>query len=107
MAARDTGGETVSRRKRPRRSATRRRAPEPALSARDAGHTAEVREFYTVGQLAELLQLTEMTIYRMVNRGDLPCYEIGRVKRFRHRDVEDFLDACRVPASNPKTPRRH
>jgi excisionase family DNA binding protein len=56
-------------------------------------------EFYTVAQLARLLQLTEMTIYRMVHRGELPCYSIGRVKRFRQGDVEAFLKSCRVPAS--------
>ena len=56
------------------------------------------KEFHTVSQVAKLLQLTEMTIYRMVNRGDLPCYCIGRVKRFRRDDIEEFLKACRVPA---------
>ncbi len=56
-------------------------------------------EFYTVAQLARLLQLTEMTIYRMVHRGELPCYSIGRVKRFRYGDVEAFLKRCRVPAA--------
>ena len=68
----------------------------------DAEPTGEIREFYTVGQLADLLQLTEMTIYRMVNRAALPCYSIGRVKRFRHRDVEEFLNGCRVPARKPR-----
>jgi excisionase family DNA binding protein len=52
-----------------------------------------------VSQLARLLQLTEMTIYRMVHRGELPCYSIGRVKRFRQNDVEAFLKRCRVPAA--------
>jgi excisionase family DNA binding protein len=71
----------------------------------DSDRNEQVREFYTVSQLADLLQLTEMTIYRMVNRAELPCYSIGRVKRFRHRDVEDFLDRCRIPAAdrNPVT----
>jgi excisionase family DNA binding protein len=55
-----------------------------------------IREFYTVSQLADLLQLTEMTIYRLINRGELPCYAIGRLKRFRRGDVEDFLQNCRV-----------
>ena len=52
------------------------------------------REFYTVSQLADLLQLNEMTIYRMVKRGVLPCYEIGRAKRFRRSDVDEFLESC-------------
>jgi len=56
-------------------------------------------EFYTVGQLAELLQLTPMTIYRMVRRGELACHAIGRIKRFRRDDVETFLENSRQPAS--------
>jgi excisionase family DNA binding protein len=56
-------------------------------------------EFYTVGQLAELLQLTPMTIYRMVSRGELACHAIGRIKRFRRRDVEAFLENSRRPAA--------
>jgi excisionase family DNA binding protein len=80
-----------------------------ATEQRNPDREAKVREFYTVGQLADLLQLTEMTIYRMVNRAELPCYAIGRVKRFRHRDIEEFLDSCRVPAAKgepPSTSRR-
>lgn len=64
--------------------------------------TDEVQpEFYTVGQLAELLQLTPMTIYRMVRRGELACHAIGRIKRFRRGDVETFLENSRQPASEP------
>jgi excisionase family DNA binding protein len=73
-----------------------------AAQKRDA---VQVREFYTVSQLADLLQLTEMTIYRMVNRAELPCYAIGRVKRFRHRDIEEFLDSCRIPAATQAQPQ--
>ena len=57
------------------------------------------KEFYTVQQLADLLQLTEMTIYRMVARGDLPHYKIGRAKRFRSDDLEQYLADRRVPGS--------
>lgn len=78
------------------------KVPHAVSKRRDSGRTGEAREFYTVSQLADLLQLTEMTIYRMVNRAELPCYSIGRIKRFRHRDIEEFLDRCRVPAVKPK-----
>lgn len=64
----------------------------------------KISEFYTVSQLADLLQLTEMTIYRMVNWSELPDYSISRVKRFRHRDIEEFLDSCRVPAAKGGAP---
>ncbi len=68
-------------------------------------------EFYTVSQVAKLLQLTEMTVYRMIARKELPCYMIGRVKRFRHKDIEDYLQLCRVPSAREEarqspTPRK-
>jgi len=62
--------------------------------------TEETKEFLTVRELAELLQVTEMTIYRMVRRGDLPCHSIGRAKRFRRDDVEAFLKRCRTNGQN-------
>jgi len=62
-------------------------------------------EFYTVGQLADLLQLTPMTIYRMVRRGELACHAIGRIKRFRRGDVETFLENSRQPADGDKSDR--
>jgi excisionase family DNA binding protein len=101
-----TGSEPMSDGRGARRDANVRRPSEQKQSKPGAEGPGEVREFYTVSQLADLLQLTEMTIYRMVNRGELPCYAIGRVKRFRYRDVEEFLDACRVPATKAKPPRR-
>jgi excisionase family DNA binding protein len=70
-----------------------------AVTGKKAVKEIQNPEFYTVAQLARLLQLTEMTIYRMVHRGELPCYSIGRVKRFRQGDVEAFLRRCRVPAT--------
>ena len=60
------------------------------------------REFYTVAQLADVLQVNEMTIYRMVKTGDLPCHLIGRIMRFRQDDIEDFLKHHRVPARKRK-----
>ena len=60
------------------------------------------REFYTVAQLANLLQLNEMTIYRMVKTGQIPCHMIGRIMRFRHDDIEEFLKQRRVPARKRK-----
>jgi len=71
----------------------------PRRQGKEPSSSGSTPEFYTVAQLARLLQLTEMTIYRMVHRGDLPCYSIGRVKRFRQGDVEAFLKRCRVPAA--------
>ena len=58
-----------------------------------------MNEFYTVQELAGLLKVTPKTIYRMVERGDLPCHRIGRIKRFSREDVEAFLNRCRTVGS--------
>lgn len=60
------------------------------------------REFYTVQELAQMLRVTEMTIYRMARRGQLPYYTIGRSMRFRASEVEAFLQAAKgqAPAAN-------
>ena len=57
---------------------------------------AEVKEFYTVRELADMLAVNEMTVRRMMRRGELPYHNIGRAKRFRRDDVEAFLKRCRV-----------
>lgn len=53
------------------------------------------KEFFTVKDLAEWLQVNEQTIYRLERRGDLLSYSIGRAKRFRREDVEAFLQRVR------------
>ena len=53
------------------------------------------QEFYTVKELAKLLRVTEMTIYRLVKRGELAAYHIGRAMRFRRGDIEAFLQERR------------
>jgi len=54
------------------------------------------KEFYTVKELAKLLSVNPMTIYRMVDRGELPVYIIGgKAKRFRREDIEAYLKKVR------------
>ena len=55
--------------------------------------------FYSVKDLAEMLNVNPMTIYRMVSRGQLACYQIGRAKRFRPSDIESSLKTCAVGKS--------
>ena len=61
-----------------------------------AVHLDRAKEFYSVKELAALLNLNPMTIYRMVQRGQIACHQVGRAKRFYRREVEVFLDNCAV-----------
>ena len=48
-------------------------------------------EFMTVKELAEMLGITVMTVYRWLKAGKLPHYNFGKTKRFRRAEVEAFL----------------
>ena len=54
-----------------------------------------LKEFYTTKELAELLDICLRTVFRLMEREEIPYYEIGRVKRFRKSDVEEYLAGAR------------
>lgn len=43
-------------------------------------------------QLAEYLQLSQRTVYRLLERGDLPAVRVGGQWRFRKAAVDEWLD---------------
>ena len=57
--------------------------------------TTKPKDFYTTGELAEKFSVKPVTIRRMADRGELPYYTFGRSIRFRHEDVEEFLQRCK------------
>jgi len=74
----------------------------PTLSPESPAPTP--REFYTAQEVAEMLRLHEMTIYRMAKRGQLPHYCIGRAMRFGAHDIEAFLEGVRNEAVSHGAP---
>lgn len=55
-------------------------------------HTSESRsQFVTVGEVAELLRVSNMTVYRLVQSGALPAVRVGRSYRIREDDVDRYL----------------
>jgi excisionase family DNA binding protein len=49
--------------------------------------------FVTVGEVAALLRVSNMTVYRLVQAGDLPAVRVGRSYRIREEDVDRYLGA--------------
>ena len=45
---------------------------------------------------AERLGITVRTVYRFVDEGRLPAYKFGRVIRIKERDVNVYIERCRV-----------
>ena len=59
--------------------------------------------FLTTEEVLEYLQVNVRTVYRLVKAGQLPAVRIGRLYRFRRRDVDAWLDRQRAvrPSTSP------
>ena len=51
---------------------------------------AEVR-FVTVAEVASLMRVSKMTVYRLVHSGELPAVRVGRSFRVPEAAVHDYL----------------
>ena len=51
-----------------------------------------VGKFLTVGEVARHLRVSNMTVYRLVNSGQLPAVRVGRGYRIREDDVRKYLE---------------
>jgi excisionase family DNA binding protein len=47
--------------------------------------------FMTVSEVAASLRVSTMTVYRLINGGDLPAARIGRSFRIRTEDLETYV----------------
>jgi len=47
----------------------------------------------SIAEVARLLKLSAKSVRRLVARGSLPCYRIGRLVRFAPGDVFRWLEA--------------
>ncbi|HEY3942005.1 MAG TPA: helix-turn-helix domain-containing protein [Acidimicrobiales bacterium] len=52
--------------------------------------TANTR-FLTVGEVARLLRVSTMTVYRLINTRRLPAVRIGRSFRVREVDLDRYV----------------
>jgi excisionase family DNA binding protein len=59
--------------------------PAPLPEAQTAG------DILTIRQLAEYLMVSEKTVYRMLDRNELPAVRIGAQWRFRRQDIDAWL----------------
>ncbi|MFZ3580167.1 helix-turn-helix domain-containing protein [Virgibacillus sp. DJP39] len=49
-------------------------------------------EIMTVAQVAEYLQLSEMTTYKLVQENKIPAFKIGRHWRVKKEDLNEFIE---------------
>jgi len=65
-------------------------------SARDSGSTDGQQprtQFLTVAEVAALMRVSKMTVYRLVHNGELPAVRVGRSFRVHAKAVHDMLES--------------
>jgi excisionase family DNA binding protein len=45
----------------------------------------------TVNEVADLLRVSRMTVYRLIKEGDMAALRVGRSYRLREDDVDSYL----------------
>lgn len=63
-------------------------------AARDAGPAdgqITRTQFLTVAEVAALMRVSKMTVYRLVHNGELPAVRVGRSFRVHAKAVHDLL----------------
>jgi excisionase family DNA binding protein len=45
----------------------------------------------TVNEVADLLRVSRMTVYRLIKQGEMPALRVGRGYRLRDEDVQSYL----------------
>ncbi len=74
-----------------------------ALNGRDSAGGKSAREiggsdgqpraqFLTVAEVAALMRVSKMTVYRLVHNGELPAVRVGRSFRVHTKAVHDLLE---------------
>lgn len=50
-------------------------------------------KFLTVAEVADIMRVSKMTVYRLVHSGELPAVRVGRSFRVNEKAVNEYLDA--------------
>ena len=48
-------------------------------------------KLYTIDEIADILKVTQRTIYNYIKSGSLKAIKIGKYWRIRHEDLDHFL----------------
>lgn len=62
----------------------------------------------TIKELAKYLNVTERTIYNLLERGELPGFKVGANWRFRKEDIDKWIEDSKkmnVPAKKQQNKR--
>lgn len=64
-----------------------------AVERHDPG---SISPLLTIDEVAKFLRISKTSVYRLVERRELPFCRVGRTLRFTRKDLETYLAARRV-----------
>ena len=60
------------------------------MAGNETGDLSEAT-FLTIAEVAAMMRVSKMTVYRLVHNEELPALRVGRSFRVREDDVNDYL----------------
>ena len=60
------------------------------MATNSSGDISDSR-FLTVAEVAAMMRVSKMTVYRLVHSGELPAVRVGRSFRVVEKDVNEYL----------------
>ena len=61
-----------------------------AMATNSTGDLSESR-LLTIAEVAAMMRVSKMTVYRLVHGGELAALRVGRSFRVREEDVDEYL----------------
>lgn len=58
-----------------------------------------IARLLTVAEVAVVMRVSRMTVYRLIRRGQLKAIRVGRNYRVRENDLNEYLEAQSVTGS--------
>ena len=59
----------------------------------------------TIEELAKYLQVSPKTVYRMIQRREIPCYKVANQWRFKWNVIQEWLENENFQAANDSPPK--
>lgn len=55
-----------------------------------------LKKVYTPEEVAEVLAISKTTVYRLVDKRELPAHKVGGTLRFPITEINQYLEARRI-----------
>lgn len=59
-------------------------------------------EFHTIQEIADVLKVDYMTVYRWIRAGKLEAYQVEKQYRIKEADFQKFMEANKMIVKHPK-----